>query len=64
MWLIIAEVVLLLIVLGVRLIFKYLENKKIKSILKFIESRADNNGIEDRLRECIDIINQNKKDNV
>ena len=61
-WLIVIEVILLIVVIGIRLFFNYLENKKIKSILKFIESRADYSGIDERLKECLDLISQNKKE--
>ena len=65
MYLVIAEVVIILLVVGIRLLFNYLENRKIKSILAFIDRRAkenNNSDTTDRFKECLEIIKQNNKD--
>ena len=65
MYLVIAEVVIILLVVGIRLLFNYLENRKIKSILAFIDRRAkenNNSDTTDRFKECLEIIKQNSKE--
>lgn len=61
MYLVIAELIILAIIVGIRLLFNYLEKKKIQSVLSFIEKRArDKHYDVDKLNECIDIIKANK----
>lgn len=64
MYLVIAEVVIILLAVGIRLLFNYLENKKIKSILDFIDKKSKENQVNniDRFKECLEIIKQNNKE--
>lgn len=59
-YLIIAEIIILVVIIIARLIFNYMENKKIKSVLDYIDKKAkeNNNNHTDKLKECIDIIRQ------
>lgn len=59
-YLIIAEVIIIVVIIVARLIFNYIENKKIKSVLEYIDKRANENSNNrtDKLKECIDIIKQ------
>ena len=61
---VIAEVVIILLAVGIRLLFNYLENKKIKSILDFIDKKSKENQVNniDRFKECLEIIKQNNKE--
>lgn len=64
MYLVIAEIIIILLVVGIRLLFNYLENRKIKSILDFIDKKSKENHVSstDRFKECLEIIKQNNKD--
>ena len=65
-YLIIAEGIIILAIIGIKLLFNYFENKKIKSVLNFIDRKAQENkdSTTDRLKECIEIIKQNNKEEV
>lgn len=65
-YLIIAEVVIILLIVGIRLLFNYLENRKIKSVLDFIDKKSKENQVNstDRFKECLEIIKQNNKEGV
>lgn len=59
-YLIIAEIIILAVIIIARLIFNHMENKKIKSVLDYIDKKAKENSSNrtDKLKECIDIIKQ------
>lgn len=59
-YLIIAEIIILVVIIIARLIFNHMENKKIKSVLDYIDKKAkeNSNNRTDKLKECIDIIKQ------
>lgn len=63
-YLIIAEVVIILLIVGIRLLFNYLENRKIKLVLDFIDKKSKENQVNstDRFKECLEIIKQNNKE--
>ena len=65
-YLVIAEIVIIALVIGIKLLFNYFENKKIKSVLDFIDRKSKENkeGTTDRFKECIEIIKQNNKEGV
>jgi len=62
-YLVVAELAVILLIVVIKLLFNYLENKKIKSILDFIDKRAEANidGRAERFKECIDILKQSSK---
>lgn len=59
-YLIIAEIIIIVVIIIARLIFNHMENKKIKSVLDYIDRKAkeNSNNRTDKLKECIDIIKQ------
>lgn len=59
-YLIIAEIIIIVVIIIARLIFNHMENKKIKSVLDYIDKKAkeNSNNRTDKLKECIDIIKQ------
>lgn len=59
-YLIIAEIIIIVVIIIARLIFNHMENKKIKSVLDYIDRKAkeNSNNCTDKLKECIDIIKQ------
>ena len=61
-YLLIAEVVVILSVVGIKLIFNYIEHKKINKVLRFIDKKSKNvsdKEVQKRIEECIEIIRQN-----
>ena len=63
MYLVIAELIIIVLIVGIRLLFNYLENRKIKSVLDFIDRKSKENQTNstDRFKECLEIIKQNSK---
>lgn len=63
-YLIIIELIVLAIIVGTRLLFNYLEARKIKRILNYIDKRAHNDkDVSNRIQECINAIKQSTVNN-
>lgn len=63
-WLVLAEVIIIAFVFIIRFIFKKIqehkEAKNIDKVLKYIDKKAkENRAVEDKFRECLEIIKQN-----
>lgn len=61
-WLVVAELIIIALIVIIKLIFSYFENKKINGILNFFEKRAKEKDIEDKYKQCLEIIRKNKKE--
>lgn len=59
-WLVIGELVVIFIIVIIKLIFDYIEKRKIEGILKFFEKRAKERDMEEKYKQCLDIIKKNK----
>ena len=63
-YLIIIELIILAIIVGTRLLFNYLEARKIKRILNYIDKRAHKDkDVSNRIQECINTIKQSTINN-
>ena len=60
-WLVIGELVVILIVVITRIIFKIIEKHKVNNILKFIDEKSNNKQVNDKFKECLEIIKENNK---
>lgn len=63
-YLVIIEFLLILLVIGIKLLFNYIENKKIKSILKYIDKQYNSkkDATDIKIKECFEAINQSDKE--
>ena len=64
-WLGLGELIIIAIIIIIKLIFNRLENKKLDKIINFLDRKTKenkNNIVDDKFRECIKIIEQNKGD--
>lgn len=58
-WLIVGEIIVITLIVIVRIIFKIMEKKKVDNILKFIDKKSKDKNIDNKFKECIDIIKSN-----
>lgn len=58
-WLIVGEIFVIALVVIVRIIFKIIEKKKVDNILKYIDKKSKDKNVDDKFKECIDIIKSN-----
>ena len=58
-WLIVGEIFVIALVVIVRIIFKIIEKKKVDNILKYIDKKSKDKDVDDKFKECIDIIKSN-----
>ena len=64
-WLVLGELIIIAIIIIIKLIFNKLENKKLDKIINFLDRKTKenkNNTVDDKFKECIKIIEQNKGD--
>ena len=64
-WLVLGELIIIAIIIIIKLIFNRLENKKLHKIINFLDRKTKenkNNTVDDKFKECIKIIEQNKGD--
>ena len=64
-WLVLGELIIIAIIIIIRLIFNKLEDKKLDKIINFLDRKTKenkNNTVDDKFKECIKIIEQNKGD--
>lgn len=61
-WLVLGELIIILIIFVGRYIFKKMEEKKVNNILEYIEKKSKDKEVNDKFKECLDIIKQNNKD--
>ena len=64
-WLGLGELIIIAIIIIIKLIFNRLENKKLDKIINFLDRKTKehkNNTVDDKFKECIKIIEQNKGD--
>lgn len=61
-WLIVGEIFVIALVVIVRIIFKIIEKKKVDNILKYIDKKSKDKDVDDKFKECIDIIKSNNVD--
>ena len=64
-WLVLGELIIIAIIIIIKLIFNRLENKKLDKIINFLDKKTKenkNNTVDDKFKECIKIIEQNKGD--
>ena len=61
-WLVVGELIIIAIVVIIKLIFNYIEKRKINHILDFFERRAKEQNKEEEFKQCLDIIKRNKKE--
>ena len=64
-WLVLGELIIIAIIIIIKLIFNRLENKKLDKIINFLDRKTKenkNNTVDDKFKECIKIIEQNKGD--
>ena len=60
-WLVIGELVVILVVVIARIIFRIIEKHKVNNILKFIDEKSNNKQVNDKFKECLAIIKENNK---
>lgn len=60
-WLVVGELIVITIVIIARLIFKKMEEKKVNKVLNFIERKSKDKDINDKFKECLEIIRENNK---
>lgn len=65
-WLVLGEVIIIAFVFLIRFIFnkmqEHKETKNIDKVLKYIDKKSkENKDVDDKFRECIEIIKQNNK---
>ena len=64
-WLVLGELIIIAIIIIIRLIFNKLEDKKLDKIINFLDRKTKenkNNTIDDKFKECLKIIESNKRD--
>ena len=64
-WLVLGELIIIAIIIIIKLIFNRLENKKLDKIINFLDRKTKenkNNTIDDKFKECLKIIENNKRD--
>ena len=64
-WLGLGELIIIAIIIIIKLIFNRLENKKLDKIINFLDRKTKenkNNTIDDKFKECLKIIENNKRD--
>ena len=64
-WLIIGELIIIAFIITIKIIFNKLEGKKLDKIINFLDKKTkenQDNNMNDKFKECIKIIGQNKGD--
>ena len=64
-WLVLGELIIIAIIIIIRLIFNKLEDKKLDKIINFLDRKTKenkNNTMDDKFKECLKIIENNKRD--
>ena len=64
-WLVLGELIIIAIIIIIKLIFNKLEDKKLDKIINFLDRKTkenQDNNMNDKFKECIKIIEQNKGD--
>lgn len=64
-WLIIGELIIIAFIIAIKIIFNKLEGKKLDKIINFLDKKTkenQDNNMNDKFKECIKIIEQNKGD--
>lgn len=64
-WLVLGELIIIAFIVIIKVIFNKLENKKLDKIINFLDKKTKenkNNIVDDKFKECIKIIEQNKGD--
>ena len=64
-WLVLGELIIIAIIIIIKLIFNRLENKKLDKIINFLDRKTKenkNNTMDDKFKECLKIIENNKRD--
>lgn len=64
-WLVIGELIIIAFIVIIKIIFNKLENKKLDKIINFLDKKTKENqcnNINNKFKECIKIIGQNKGD--
>ena len=64
-WLVLGELIIIAFIVIIKVIFNKLENKKLDKIINFLDRKTKenkNNTVDDKFKECIKIIEQNKGD--
>ena len=64
-WLGLGELIIIAIIIIIKLIFNRLENKKLDKIINFLDRKTKenkNNTMDDKFKECLKIIANNKRD--
>ena len=59
------ELIIIAIIIIIKLIFNRLENKKLDKIINFLDRKTKenkNNTMDDKFKECLKIIENNKRD--
>ena len=64
-WLIIGELIIIAFIIAIKIIFNKLEGKKLDKIINFLDKKTkenQDNNMNDKFKECIKIIEQDKGD--
>ena len=64
-WLGLGELIIIAIIIIIKLIFNKLEDKKLDKIINFLDRKTKenkNNTMDDKFKECLKIIENNKRD--
>ena len=64
-WLVLGELIIIAIIIIIKLIFNKLEDKKLDKIINFLDRKTKenkNNTMDDKFKECLKIIENNKRD--
>ena len=64
-WLIVGELIIIAFIITIKIIFNKLEGKKLDKIINFLDKKTkenQDNNMNDKFKECIKIIEQNKGD--
>ena len=64
-WLVLGELIIIAFIVIIKIIFNKLENKKLDKIINFLDRKTKenkNNTMDDKFKECLKIIESNKRD--
>ena len=62
-WLVVSELIILAIIVVIKLVFNYFEKQKINGILEFMKKRAKEKDMEEKFKQCLEIIEHNRSRN-
>ena len=60
MWLVLVQLLIIAIIVIIKVILNYYEQKKIDKILNYFDKRAKENETEKQLKMCLEMLRQNR----